>query len=58
MAVLIITHDLGVVANIADEVVVIYRGEIMEAGTVDAISSTRRAIPICRRCCAPSRIST
>jgi peptide/nickel transport system ATP-binding protein len=34
MAVLIITHDLGIVANIADEVVVIYRGEIMEAGTV------------------------
>ena len=29
MAVLIITHDLGIVANIADEVVVIYHGEIM-----------------------------
>ncbi|MFZ5673878.1 MAG: ABC transporter ATP-binding protein [Pseudomonadota bacterium] len=37
MAVLIITHDLGIVANIADEVVVIYRGEIMEAGTVTDI---------------------
>src|SRR5262245_25685451 len=37
MAVLIITHDLGIVANIADEVVVIYRGEIMEAGTVSDI---------------------
>src|SRR5687768_4595021 len=37
MAVLIITHDLGIVANIADEVVVIYRGEIMEAGPVEAI---------------------
>ena len=37
MAVLIITHDLGVVANIADEVVVIYHGEIMEAGTVTDI---------------------
>ena len=33
MAMLLITHDLGVVANIADEVVVIYHGEIMEAGT-------------------------
>ena len=37
MAMLLITHDLGVVANMADEVVVIYHGEIMEAGPVDAI---------------------
>ncbi len=37
MAILLITHDLGVVANMADEVVVIYHGEIMEAGTVDDI---------------------
>jgi len=37
MAVLLITHDLGVVANLADEVSVIYRGRIMEAGPVDAI---------------------
>ncbi len=37
MAVLLITHDLGVVANVADEVAVIYRGQIMEAGPVDAI---------------------
>ena len=32
MAVLIITHDLGVVANLAEEVVVLYRGQVMEAG--------------------------
>ncbi|MFL5258389.1 MAG: ABC transporter ATP-binding protein [Hyphomicrobiales bacterium] len=37
MAILLITHDLGIVANIADEVVVIYHGEIMEAGTIDDI---------------------
>jgi peptide/nickel transport system ATP-binding protein len=37
MAMLLITHDLGVVANVADEVVVIYHGEIMEAGTVTDI---------------------
>jgi len=37
MAMLLITHDLGVVANVADEVVVLYHGEIMEAGPVEAI---------------------
>ncbi|MFT7057719.1 MAG: peptide/nickel transport system ATP-binding protein [Pseudorhodobacter sp.] len=37
MAILLITHDLGVVANIADEVSVIYQGEIMEAGPVETL---------------------
>jgi peptide/nickel transport system ATP-binding protein len=37
MSVLLITHDLGVVANVADEVVVMYRGRIMEAGSREEI---------------------
>ena len=36
-AILLITHDLGVVANMADEVVVVYHGKVMEAGPVDTI---------------------
>jgi len=37
MAVLIITHDLGVVANMAEEVVVMYHGKVMESGTCNEI---------------------
>ena len=37
MAVLMITHDLGVVANVADEVIVMYQGRILERGTLNDI---------------------
>lgn len=37
MAVMFITHDMGVVAEIADDVIVMYHGKVMEAGPVDAI---------------------
>ena len=42
MAVLMITHDLGVVANVAEEVVVLYHGEVMESGPVERIFSEAR----------------
>ncbi|CAN7328408.1 ABC transporter ATP-binding protein [Bosea sp. LjRoot237] len=37
MAVMFITHDMGVVAEIADDVLVMHNGKVMESGPVDAI---------------------
>ena len=37
MAVMCITHDMGVVAEIADEVIVMHRGKVVETGPVDGI---------------------
>ncbi len=36
-AIIVITHDLGVVAEIADDVMVMYAGRAVEGGTVDEI---------------------
>jgi len=37
MAIIMITHDLGVIAQMCDEVIVMYAGKIVERGTIDAI---------------------
>ena len=47
MAMILITHDLGVVAEIADRVVVMYAGRKVEEAPVDDLFE-RRCIPIRR----------
>lgn len=42
MAIMLITHDLGVVAEVCDRVVVMYAGEVVEQGTVAEIFTNPR----------------
>ena len=45
-AIIMITHDLGVVAEMADEILVMYGGKAVEHGTVDQVFYTPAA-PVC-----------
>lgn len=40
MSMIFISHDLGLIAEVADQVAVMYRGKIVEAGTVEEIFSS------------------
>ena len=37
MAIIMITHDLGVIADMCDEIIVMYGGKVCERGTADEI---------------------
>jgi peptide/nickel transport system ATP-binding protein len=43
MAVLLITHDIGVVTEVADRLAIMYRGEVVEQGDADAIFAAPQA---------------
>jgi peptide/nickel transport system ATP-binding protein/oligopeptide transport system ATP-binding protein len=42
MAIILITHDLGVIAEMADEVAVMYAGKVIEHGSADQVFDTPR----------------
>ena len=41
MAIILVTHDLGVIAEMCDEIIVMYGGRVCEQGTADDIFTTR-----------------
>ena len=54
LAIIFVTHDLGVVAEMCDSVLVMYGGVTAEYANVDTIT-THRVIPTPRSCSKPSR---
>ena len=58
MAIVIITHDLGVVAEMADDIAVMYAGQIVEAAPASADLRLARSTPTRGACCARSPASS
>jgi peptide/nickel transport system ATP-binding protein len=57
MSVILITHDLGVIAETCDEVVVMYAGRVVERAPSPSCSKTR-CTPTPAACCARSPLWT
>jgi len=54
MAMLFITHDFGVVADIADDVIVMFRGEIVETGSkIDVLNKPKHPYTKALLACVP-----
>ena len=57
MAMILVTHDLGVVAGRTDEIAVMYAGQIVEKAPTRSLFAQREACPTPRRCSSRSRSS-